>query len=133
MNLITKYTDYAVQAMLYIAKKDGLVSTRELEENLNLPRPFIRKILLRLQQSGILISHKGSNGGFELAKESKKITLLEISEVFQGPFVLIECVLKNLPCPNRGRCSLRKRIKSIEKLARDEFKRTTLYDLTNCK
>ena len=56
MKLITKDTDYAVRAIMYIAGSDKkIVSTAELMENLRLPRPFLRKILQVLVKHRILV------------------------------------------------------------------------------
>lgn len=130
MNLINRDTDYALRAIMYIAKSDkNLVSTSELENDLKLPRPFLRKILQVLQKESILNSVKGVGGGFSLAKPVEKIFLLDLMKVFQGPLTLAECMFRNKVCRNRKTCPLHKKIKALEQYARDYIKDVTIGTL----
>ena len=95
MKLITRDTDYAIRALMYIASAgDGVVSVAEIEKKLGLPRPFLRKILQVLQKQGVLRSIKGNRGGFLLAVPAKKIILADLIEIFQGKITFTECFLK---------------------------------------
>ncbi|HNV23318.1 MAG TPA: Rrf2 family transcriptional regulator [Candidatus Omnitrophota bacterium] len=130
MNLINRDTDYALRAIIFIAQSDKeLVSTAELEEELKLPRPFLRKILQILQKEGILNSVKGVGGGFNLAKPIEKIFLLDLIKIFQGPLTLAECMFRNKVCKNRKTCPLHKKIKALEQYARDYMKDVTIGTL----
>ena len=115
MKLITRDTDYALRALCFVAKdKDNVNSTLELAKRLNVPRPFLRKLLQVLSRRGILKSYKGNSGGFLLNKDPGKIFLSDLIKIFQGPFILNECLLKKYPCPNIKKCVLRKKIAKIE-------------------
>ena len=127
MKLITRDTDYAVRSLLYIAKAENkLVSTLEVNKELALPRPFMRKILQVLQKEGFLFSVKGKNGGFSLAKKPEQIMLIDLMKLFQGEFSLTECLLQKKVCPNIKICPIRKKVKNIEKYAFDELKGISL-------
>ena len=115
MKLITRDTDYAIRALCYIAGgKKAIVSAAELVEALQVPRPFLRKLLQVLNREKVLVSYKGKGGGFALAKPCERIQVADLIEIFQGQFSLNECYLKKALCPNRGSCSLRKKIMAIE-------------------
>ena len=130
MKLITRDTDYAVRAVVYIAAKgEEVVSVPELMDALKIPRPFLRKILQMLTHGGILDSYKGSGGGFTLRKKVNQIRLTDIMEVFQGPVVLNECLFKKKICPNRPSCMLRKKIEQIERYAALELGSVVISDL----
>ena len=65
MKLITRDTDYALRALCFIAKhKKEIISVDRLAEESKIPRPFLRKILQKLNRAGILKSYKGQGGGF---------------------------------------------------------------------
>lgn len=131
MKLITRDTDYALRALSFIAKKKrNIITARELVKKLHIPRPFLRKILQSLNKERILKSHRGSGGGFLLAKPTNKIFLLKLMEIFQGPFSLNECFLKKVSCPDRKSCVLRKKIRGIEKHVIRELKSITIAALT---
>jgi len=116
MKLLTRDTDYAVRALCYIAKqKEKVVSVTELVKALNIPRPFLRKILQLLHKKRVLKSYKGPKGGFSLSLPAKEIFILDLIETLQGRFTLNECLFKKNICPNIDACNLKKRITNIEK------------------
>jgi len=116
MKLITRDTDYALRSLIYIAgKKNKITSVTELVRKIKIPRPFLRKLLQRLNKEGILKSSKGQNGGFILAQEPNKIYLADLIKIFQGSLRLNECLFKKAPCPQSRICPLNKIIENIEK------------------
>lgn len=131
MKLITRDTDYALRALSFIAEQDEkIVTVSELVKELKIPRPFLRKILQLLNKECILKSHRGSGGGFLLAKPTNKIFLVNLMEIFQGSFSLNECFLKKIPCPDKNSCVLREKIRGIEKHVAKELKAITIATLT---
>ena len=123
MKLITRDTDYALRALCFIARNKGeLSSTVELAGHLDVPRPFLRKILQVLSRKGVLKSYKGNSGGFILSKDPSRVFLTDLIKIFQGPFILNECSLKKHPCPNIKKCLLRKKITKIEDYVLKELK-----------
>ena len=116
MKLITRNTDYAVRALCCIAEqKQEVISADQLVKSLEMPRPFLRKILQTLNKEGLLNSSKGKGGGFALAVSPGKITLTDVMKIFQGPLRLNECTFKKMVCPNVKDCLLKKKIDEIEK------------------
>ncbi|NQT46269.1 MAG: Rrf2 family transcriptional regulator [Candidatus Omnitrophica bacterium] len=130
MKLITRDSDYAIRAVAFIASyKERIVPVTELVKDLKIPRPFLRKILQLLNKDGVLISHKGRGGGFELAIPPKNIYVIDIIEIFQGPFKLNECSLSKKMCPNIKMCLLKKRVDRIEEGVVAELKRITISSI----
>lgn len=130
MKLITRDTDYAVRAVCFIAQHDKeIVSASDLVKNLKIPRPFLRKVLQRLNKAKVLISHRGKEGGFLLAKSTNRIFLVDLINIFQGPLQLNECLFKKKICPNRNLCRLKKKIDTIERHVTSKLKEITLADL----
>ena len=130
MKLIKRDTDYAIRALCYIAQsKDDVISVSRLVEHLNIPRPFLRKILQRLNKKGLLISYKGKGGGFSLGRKAGKIFLADLICIFQGTLKINECFLRKKTCPDTKSCPLKKKIDSIEKYVILELKKTTIGTL----
>ena len=130
MKLLTRDTDYALRALVFISSRKGrIVSVSELVRCLKIPRPFLRKLLQILTKKKILISVRGSCGGFILKAPDGDIRLPDIMRVFQGAFSLNECVFKKHICPNHRRCVLREKIISIEQYLLKELNRITLKDI----
>ena len=132
MKLITRDTDYAVRALSYIAQDElRMISAGDLFKKLKIPRPFLRKILQILQKKGILTSCKGKGGGFLLAVPADKIYLVDLIEIFQGPFQLNECLFKKRVCPSRKTCALRKKIRAIEENVVSQIQVITIASLSS--
>lgn len=130
MKLITRDTDYALRALVFLAKHKGVkVSVSDLVRELQIPRPFLRKIFQILNKEGILHSSKGSGGGFLLAKPLGEIFLVDLMRILQGEFRLNECFFKKAKCPNIKRCILRKKITNIEKYVISQLKDISLASL----
>ncbi len=134
MKLITRDTDYALRALCFIAKrKKEMFSVAELSRELNVPRPFLRKILQLLNIKGILNSTRGQGGGFLLGKKPTKISLTDIMRTFQGKLRLNECSLNKLICPNQKGCILRKKIAKIESYVLKELGSISIASLLKNK
>ena len=134
MKLITRNTDYAIRALCCIAGHQGQrVSADQLVKNLDMPRPFLRRILQALNKEGILYSFKGKGGGFVLAIPPKKINIMHLMQIFQGNIKINECTFKKNICPNVNECLLKKKIDNIEKEVIRSLEKITLYSLLNEK
>lgn len=130
MKLITRDTDYAVRALCQIARnKNRITSVHELVDGLIIPRPFLRKILQRLNKEGLLKSFKGKNGGFILAHPAQNIYLVDLIRVFQGSLKINECVFKKNICPDTNACILKEKINGIEKQVLSQLKTINLTSL----
>ena len=132
MKLLTRNTDYAVRATCCMASKPGrTVTVTELTDELKMPRPFLRKILQRLNKVGMVKSAKGKAGGFRLAKNPYKLILADFIEAFQGPFSINECVFKKKVCPNTNRCSLKRKIDEIEDYIEARLRSVSIGSILN--
>jgi len=130
MKLITKHTDYAARALMYLAgHADAVVSSREIAEKERIPLRFIRVILQGLKRQGIIAAKEGVRGGVWLKVLPEKIRLVDLIRMFQGEVQLSECMFRNKVCANRKACVLRRRIQAIEQTVIDEFRRITIADL----
>jgi Rrf2 family transcriptional regulator, iron-sulfur cluster assembly transcription factor len=128
--MITRDADYAIRAVCCIAGLgSGKVTVTDLSGKLGIPRPFLRKIFQTLNKSGLLKSSKGKGGGFSLTRDPKKITVLELMEIFQGTFLISEHVFKGKTCPEIRKCALKKKIDKIEKDIKKELGEITISSL----
>lgn len=129
MKLITRDTDYAIRALCLIAKSKRRVSAQELVGKLKIPRPFLRKILQVLNRKGVLNSHKGQGGGFDLAVSPGKVSLLSLVKIFQGPFKINVCTFRKKICPDLRLCKVRKKIDEIEEYVSNQLRGVTIASL----
>ena len=133
MKLITRDTDYAIRALVYMAGfKGGRISVPELVSGTRIPKPFLRKIMQLLGKKGFVRSYKGIGGGFALKKTPERMALTDLIEAIQGRISLNECFFKKIACPRKKECLLKKKIDSLEAYIIKELKALTLKDIA-CK
>jgi len=93
---ITRQADYALRAMLYLArayeKKDLRSATKQIAENQEIPASFLAKIISQLSIAGLIQTSRGAKGGVRLARKPEDISLLDVVEAIDGPITLNECV-----------------------------------------
>ena len=105
---ITRQADYAVRAVLHLARTgDQRTATSMIAQEQRIPPSFLAKIISQLSIAGLLHTSRGARGGVTLAREAKDITLLEVIEAIDGPIQLNECVGNNGTCSFEDNCPLR--------------------------
>jgi Rrf2 family protein len=105
---ITRQADYAVRAILYLARIHGSErsATSTVAEEQHIPPSFLAKIISQLSIAGLLHTSRGARGGVTLAREPKDITLLEVVEAIDGPIQLNECSGEDGQCSFGNDCPL---------------------------
>jgi Rrf2 family protein len=99
--MLSSSCKYGIRAVTYIAsksKESRNIGIKQISEDLNLPTPFLAKILQLLAKQKILSSSKGPHGGFSLLKDPRKITLLDIIITIDGNDLFENCIIHNTTC-----------------------------------
>lgn len=106
---ITRQADYAVRAVLYLARlgSEQRAATSQVAQEQRIPPSFLAKIISQLSIAGLLHTSRGARGGVTLAREPKDISLLEVVEAIDGPILLNECVGGDGTCSFEEECPLR--------------------------
>ncbi|MDP9088757.1 MAG: SUF system Fe-S cluster assembly regulator [Pseudomonadota bacterium] len=87
-----KMTDYATVVLASLAQQPTTArAAAELAERTRLSRPTVSKVLKGLQRAGMVISSRGAQGGYRLARRPDQITAAQILDVFEGPIAITEC------------------------------------------
>lgn len=127
---------YGIRAVTYIAsqpKQNGKTGIKKISKDLNLPTPFLAKILQQLTKQKILISSKGPHGGFSLLNDPKTITLLDIVKTIDGEDIFTNCVVHNCSCTSVDElklpCPLHEDYEKVREDLIKLFSGKTIYDL----
>ena len=125
---ITRQADYALRAMLYLAKlpPNERAATSQIAETKKIPPSFLAKIISQLSIAGLIHTSRGARGGVMLARKPEEITILEVVEAIDGPIALNECTTAPESCPFGGNCPLRRlwcgtQAELVEKLRNTTF------------
>jgi FeS assembly SUF system regulator len=88
---MSKLTDYAILILAHLARSPGTLTAHELAARSRVPVPTVSKLAKELSKAGLVISHRGRNGGYGLARPADQISVAEIVEALEGPIALTEC------------------------------------------
>jgi Rrf2 family protein len=80
------------------------VSRSELSVAAECPEQFLCKVLQNLTRAGLVISHRGNTGGFELEESHRSSSVLEVVEAVEGPIRLNLCLTSDHACSRQGWC-----------------------------
>jgi Rrf2 family protein len=76
---LTKRTEYGLIALVHLVDREGeYVSVREICERYPVPRRLLAEVLKELGRAELVASHRGSTGGYALARAPEDITLSEV-------------------------------------------------------
>ena len=130
MKLLTKETDYAIRAIMSLARgNNDFASSRDISDQEEIPLHFLRRILQALIKENLIESKEGASGGVRLKARPQDLRLADIIKIFQGDIQLSECMFQRKICSNRKTCVLRKRISRIEDMVTKEFESIRIADL----
>ncbi|MCC7131636.1 MAG: Rrf2 family transcriptional regulator [Gemmatimonadales bacterium] len=104
--LLSRTAEYAVQALIYLATRpdDGLTGAREVASYLGTPAPYLSNILKKLVQHRLLVSTRGRGGGFRVVATARRLSVLHIVELIDGPHAFEGCVLGLKRCADATAC-----------------------------
>lgn len=89
---LTKYTDYALRVLMYVALKEGeLVRVADIAKSFGISRNHLTKVVHNLGAHGYLSTVQGRNGGIQLACPASKIVVGQIVRNFEPDFAVVEC------------------------------------------
>lgn len=106
---LTLESEYATKTMLHLAEKSDskLITIDEIATIQKIPEKFLRKIIPKLCDAGLVKTIKGKNGGITLARDGSTITPLDIIQAVEGPIVLNKCLIDEEFCFSTRWCSVR--------------------------
>jgi Rrf2 family protein len=103
---LTRAADYAVRVMIHLAGlPPGMRASRgELARAAECPEQFLSKVLQSLTRAGLVISHRGNTGGFELPEAHRGATMLNVVQAIEGPVRLNLCLTSDRTCSRQEWC-----------------------------
>lgn len=76
--------EYGMRAVLYLAEKGSVCSSREVADEMSIPRDYLIQLAQLLRNAGIIHARPGKNGGYSLAKDASEISMLDIFNALQN-------------------------------------------------
>jgi FeS assembly SUF system regulator len=125
---ISRLTDYAVVLASRLAHAETAEAVSDLARVTEIPAPTVSKVLKLLMKGGVVLSTRGANGGYTLARPADLITVAEIVTSIEGPIAVTECVEDNT-CEHEGHCGVRGNWQRINEAVLTAISGITLADM----
>jgi Rrf2 family protein len=130
--MLSQATKYAVRAVLYLAihsDPNSKFGAKHIASELELPSPYLAKLLQVLTARQIISSSKGPTGGFFLTDEDRKQCLWNIVEAIDGNSKFEQCFLGLSLCDDQNPCPVHHIAAPFKEQITTLFKERTIGDL----
>ena len=126
---LSKKTDYGLIALKHLAQhNEESVSAREIAGQYRIPAELLAKILQRLARKGLLVSQQGTHGGYLLARDPSKISIVDVVEALDGPIGITPCE-RGSACEQMELCSVRDPLMGLRAKMVRVLGDTSIYEL----
>ncbi|MFF3611873.1 RrF2 family transcriptional regulator [Streptomyces sp. NPDC002580] len=91
---ISARADYAVRAALQLAasRDDVPLKAESIADSQDIPHKFLEGILNDMRRGGLVVSRRGGNGGYRLARPAGSISIADVIRAVDGPLVSVRGV-----------------------------------------
>lgn len=80
----------------------GLISVGDICRAEDIPLHFAYKILKKLEIAGLVEAFRGTNGGYQLVRDTDHFTLYDIVSAVDNELALNECMKAGQACPHNS-------------------------------
>jgi len=102
---ISKLTDYATVILARLAAEpERRFTAAQVAAETHLALPTVSKLLKQLHRKSLVVSTRGSAGGYLLARPANEITAAQILSALDGPVALTECAGSESHCGIERTC-----------------------------
>jgi len=132
--MLSHTSKYAIRALIYLelySNSEKKVGIKEISRELDIPSPFLGKILQVLVKQNFLNSTKGPNGGFYMKRPAMDITLMAVIDVIDGLASFETCVIRNSACDHDNPCSMHHKMAPLWDEMRRVFATESIADLVS--
>ena len=127
---------YALRLMLDLAqhRQSGYVALKDIAQRQNISKKYLEQIIPVLNRSDFLLTSRGFQGGYKLAKDPDRYTVAEILTATEGSLHSVSC-LENEPnlCPRSGECATLFVWKGLDKVINEYLSSITLQSILDAQ
>jgi Rrf2 family transcriptional regulator, iron-sulfur cluster assembly transcription factor len=128
---LTRRGDYAVRAMLALAREDDdHVTGANLAAETAIPASYVPQVMGDLVRAGLVANRRGRHGGYRLGRSATDISLLAIVEAVEGDGRRRTCVLRGGPCRRDGACDVHHAFFTAQEALFNALAAVSLSDVT---
>ncbi len=127
---ISKLTDYGTVVLAHLAAHQSSVcSAADVAQATGIAPPTVSKLLKLLARAELVISTRGANGGYRLARPPQEISAADVIDALDGPVSITECSATDGDCEHEDVCTVGGAWQRINVAIRRALRDVTLNDL----
>jgi FeS assembly SUF system regulator len=127
---ISKLTDYGTVVLAHLANDSaGVASAAEVAAATGIGLPTVSKLLKILAKEGLVKSTRGSHGGYQLARDARRISAANVIDALEGPVSITECSGSDSQCDFESFCCVGSAWQRINVAIRGALDDISLADL----
>ena len=125
--------DYGVRALVDLAEheREGTVRASDIARRKGIPEPYLARVLLTLQNNGVVKSQRGPSGGHSLAMDAAKISMATVMDSLGGTRLMVNCLEHADLCDLAPECTQRDVWQEVEEAVMNILRSTSIADLVN--
>ncbi len=130
--LVSTKGRYALRVMVDIAqrKDEGYLSLKDIAKRQDISMKYLEMIISLLSKAGLVVSRRGKDGGYNLAKPAEEYTAYEILSAAEGSLIPIDCPsLCGIKCEKACDCTTLPMWDNLNRTISDYLKSVSLSDL----
>ncbi len=137
--MLSQKAKYAIKALLVLARaRDELVQARDISESENIPKKFLDLIFFELRRHGLIVSTRGREGGYALARPAAEISIAAIVRAVDGPLAPLPCASVKFyrrcsDCDDEKTCEVRRLMREVRDAASALLDNTSLAEAASFK
>jgi len=109
--------------------QEGPLQLKEISKRQEISEKYLDQVMSPLRAKGYVYTHKGSQGGYCLARPPEEITLYQIIQVVEGSLAPVSCLDNPQTCPRVDICVTRDVWARLKERIIEELQSVTLADL----
>jgi Rrf2 family protein len=130
----SKRSEYGVRVMTELAIHFGYgpLSLTEIARDEDMPLPYLEQIVALLRRAGLVISHHGVHGGYELSRPPAEIVMGDVIDVLEGTMAPMLCAPldgSTMLCGRESICGSKELWRRVRDAVAQALQSTTLAEL----
>jgi FeS assembly SUF system regulator len=130
---LSKKADYALIAVRHLAAHRGAASqsASDIAQAYSISAPLLAKVLQRLARHGLVTARHGSSGGYQLARDPREISALDVINAVDGPVVITSCVTNHGNCDQSMTCTVREPLRRVNESIAQVLRALTISQMSD--
>lgn len=130
--------EYGIRMMMDLARHygQGPQPLSEIAQHEALPVTYLEQLAGKLRKAGLVISHQGAHGGYELSRPPMNVTVGDVMRVLEGPISPMVCATEGeteMICERQVFCSANLVWERVRDSVAQALDSLTLADLVPAK